>query len=582
MFKKIFFPVICAIFISISTSYAAPNNLVNLGTGNSNTKAFTASPALLFGAGSAALLGIALWQINNDNDGNGGGGGSASVTPTVTNVNPSSGPTSGGTPVTITGTNFVNGASLAVTFGGTAATSVTWVSSTQITCNTPAHAEGQVDVTVTNPGGQSGTKANGYTYADRIFLYGNSYEMYRVNQNAASGTNEEWTQIGKHPTTDFQIVITFSISPDGNTIFIVGVDASGNKQIYKIASNASSTTEWTKVGNAPTGVDEFRSFSVSSDGTTIFIAGGVDTTHFQMYKVATNASSATDWTQVGKFPAATSYIESFSLSSDGNTIFIASTLGTGLSGQMYKVAANAPDTTNWTQIGNIVAGQESIEYFALSSDENTIFIASKDEDANNSQMYKVAADAAPATAWTQVGNRPVATYQIKNFSLSPDGNTIFMNIYNTAATAYEIFKIASYAPNTTDWSQVGNAPAGINRISRTTLSSDGSTIFISGWSSATSLYQMYKIATLASPTTDWTQVGNRPAGLTTFTNFILSPDETTIFVNGSSGATNGQMYKMASNAPNTTDWTQVGNRPAGENRAFDFLLFPIGNGGKDL
>ena len=49
--------------------------------------------------------------------------------PTVTNVNPNTGPTSGGTSVTITGTNF-SGAT-AVSFGSNAAASFTVNSATQ-------------------------------------------------------------------------------------------------------------------------------------------------------------------------------------------------------------------------------------------------------------------------------------------------------------------------------------------------------------------------------------------------------------------------------------------------------------------
>jgi|GEM_PF-6242607 len=88
--------------------------------------------------------------------------GPCAAPPTVTNVNPSSGPVAGGTAVTITGTNFVNGAT--VTFGGTAATGVVFQSATSITAVTPAHAAGQVDVTVTNPDTQSGTLTNGFRY----------------------------------------------------------------------------------------------------------------------------------------------------------------------------------------------------------------------------------------------------------------------------------------------------------------------------------------------------------------------------------------------------------------------------------
>src|SRR2546422_5125294 len=82
--------------------------------------------------------------------------------PTVTGVSPGSGPAAGGTSVTITGTNFVSGAT--VTLGGTPATSVVVASSTQITATTAAHAAGAVNVVVTNPDTQTGSLTNGYTY----------------------------------------------------------------------------------------------------------------------------------------------------------------------------------------------------------------------------------------------------------------------------------------------------------------------------------------------------------------------------------------------------------------------------------
>lgn len=82
--------------------------------------------------------------------------------PTVTAVTPPSGSTAGGTPVTISGTNFANNA--AVTFGGVAATNVVVVNATTITATTPAYAAGAVSVTVANPDLQTGTKSSAYTY----------------------------------------------------------------------------------------------------------------------------------------------------------------------------------------------------------------------------------------------------------------------------------------------------------------------------------------------------------------------------------------------------------------------------------
>jgi plastocyanin len=64
--------------------------------------------------------------------------------------------------VTITGTGFVNGATISI--GGAAATSVGVASATSITATTPAHAAGVVDIVVTNPDGQSGRMTGGFTY----------------------------------------------------------------------------------------------------------------------------------------------------------------------------------------------------------------------------------------------------------------------------------------------------------------------------------------------------------------------------------------------------------------------------------
>ena len=82
--------------------------------------------------------------------------------PAVTTVSPTSGPSAGGTAVTLTGTDFTSGAT--VTFGGVAATNVIVVSATSITLTTPAHSAGAVTVVVTNPDSQSASVPNGFTF----------------------------------------------------------------------------------------------------------------------------------------------------------------------------------------------------------------------------------------------------------------------------------------------------------------------------------------------------------------------------------------------------------------------------------
>jgi hypothetical protein len=74
------------------------------------------------------------------------------VAPLISNVTPSSGSVSGGTTVTIKGTQFVSGAQVLI--GGVQAV-VQNLTSTNITAVVPANAAGTSPVVVVNPGGQS-------------------------------------------------------------------------------------------------------------------------------------------------------------------------------------------------------------------------------------------------------------------------------------------------------------------------------------------------------------------------------------------------------------------------------------------
>lgn len=103
---------------------------------------------------------------------------------TVTNISPDNGSVAGGTNVTLTGTNM-NGTT-GVTFGGVAATAVTVVGATSVTCTTGAHAvAGVVDVVLTDERGDV-TVANGFTYKDAADLTATS--ITPDTGDAAGGT----------------------------------------------------------------------------------------------------------------------------------------------------------------------------------------------------------------------------------------------------------------------------------------------------------------------------------------------------------------------------------------------------------
>ncbi|MBL8632498.1 MAG: VCBS repeat-containing protein [Myxococcales bacterium] len=89
--------------------------------------------------------------------------------PVVTQASPEAIGNTGGTTITLTGQNFVQGAT--VTIGGTAATNVMVTSPTTITLTVPGKAGtcGATQVVVTNPDGKSGSASNILRYRSNTF-----------------------------------------------------------------------------------------------------------------------------------------------------------------------------------------------------------------------------------------------------------------------------------------------------------------------------------------------------------------------------------------------------------------------------
>ena len=90
------------------------------------------------------------------------GGTATKQVATVTAISPMSGPSSGATLVTITGTNFVSGA--IVSFGQSTASSIKIINGTTITAVAPRHVGGTVDITVTNKAGDAEALPAAYAY----------------------------------------------------------------------------------------------------------------------------------------------------------------------------------------------------------------------------------------------------------------------------------------------------------------------------------------------------------------------------------------------------------------------------------
>ena len=161
--------------------------------------------------------------------------------PAVTAVVPAVGPTSGGTTVTITGTNL-SGVT-AVTVGGSAAASFAVVSATELTAVTPA-GSGTVDVTVVTSGGE-------ITFAD-AFTYAPAPAITAVTPSAgplAGGTTVTITGAGLDGTTS----VTFDGVPATG---VMVVSATG---LTAVTPAGTGTVDVTLIstGGAVTAVDAY-------------------------------------------------------------------------------------------------------------------------------------------------------------------------------------------------------------------------------------------------------------------------------------------------------------------------------------
>jgi len=127
---------------SVTVSGVPATNIVRL-----SDSLLTCTPP----AGSLGVKDIVVTNPDNQNSGVGGVGLLTFASwPWVTSITPNTGSADGSTVITnLAGEGFVSGCT--VTIGGAPATSVVFVSSTQLTCVTPARTVFAKDVVVTNP-----------------------------------------------------------------------------------------------------------------------------------------------------------------------------------------------------------------------------------------------------------------------------------------------------------------------------------------------------------------------------------------------------------------------------------------------
>lgn len=309
--------------------------------------------------------------------------------PTVGGISPTSGPAAGGTTITIGGTNLT--ATTAVTFGSTAASSFTIVSATQITATAPAHSAGTVDITVTTPGGVSGTSSSDqYTYIAAPTVTGVSPAAGPTGGGTVltiTGTNftgATQLKFGSDAAPGFtvnsatQITVT-TTSHSAGTVDITVTTAGGT-------SATSSSDQYTFV-TAPTVTALSPTAGSTAGGTTVTITG-TDLTGASSVKFGTtNASSFTvvnSTTITATSPALSSGAHYVTVTTAGGAsatgsanqfTYVAPPAVTGVSPNMGPTWAGMSVTITGTDLSNATSVKFGTTSASINSNSSTQIIA---------------------------------------------------------------------------------------------------------------------------------------------------------------------------------------------------------------
>jgi len=156
-------PVTGGTFVTVTGANFQPLALVTIG-GTSCTVSGTVTATSVQCTTAAGIAGPTTVVVVNPDSQNGQkvNGFTYNPLPTVSSLNPASGPTAGGTLVTVSGADFLNGAT--VTVGGANCPVSGAFAADTLYCTTPAGSAGAADVAVDNPDGGSGQKTGGFTF----------------------------------------------------------------------------------------------------------------------------------------------------------------------------------------------------------------------------------------------------------------------------------------------------------------------------------------------------------------------------------------------------------------------------------
>lgn len=192
--------------------------------------------------------------------------------PTITDMAPFTGSTTGGTSVTITGTNFT--AATGVTFRGVPATGVTVVSATSIICTTPAGTLGSASVQITTPSGTASSSIFTYVPPQPTVssITPNTGSILGGTTVTITGTNLSGTggvTIGGVPATNLTVIGSTSLT----CITPVGSVGTASVAVTTLGGSSNDNSLFTYALTKPAVSGISPTSGTSEGGTAVTISG---------------------------------------------------------------------------------------------------------------------------------------------------------------------------------------------------------------------------------------------------------------------------------------------------------------------
>ena len=190
--------------------------------------------------------------------------------PRVGAVLPSAGPTTGGTPVAVTGQGFAGGVP-SVTFDGLQCTNVVVESDVRLTCLTPPSQPGPADVTIV-VNGRPGTLPNGFTYTVAGANPGNDND----GDGITNGVEDEHGTDRDNPDTDGDTIpdgVEWGPDSQGRP---VDTDLDGTPDVLDRDSDGDNSPDVAEAGPNPqtpidtngNGLPDYRDADTDRDGVS--------------------------------------------------------------------------------------------------------------------------------------------------------------------------------------------------------------------------------------------------------------------------------------------------------------------------